>query len=331
MQRVFGIVIGGALALAGSVPATASAAVKIRVGPSLSAVASSGQFAYVASAPLSAKAGSLAFVDLPRNRVIGRVHVGHNPMAVAVDSRRRFAYVANYDVKGSVSVVDLRRRVIARTLPAGKDPGNVQLASRGGRNLLLVENQGVTEPAKGSVDVWDLGTMRRIRRLATGFNPIGLALLPGRGQALVGDGNRGFAWVLDLGQLRFVKRVPVPAGPVNDIEVGGQRVYVVSVGGISVLRQSTLAPLGQVVKPLKPFDPLTVAVTPSGIGYVVDNGFGMPLAGTVQILAGPRTAGRRTVGQNAIGIALAQHNTRLVVTSYNEGTLWVIPTPKPSA
>ena len=69
-----------------------------------------------------------------------------------------------------------------------------------------------------------------------------------------------------------------------------------SAGGISVLRQSTLAPLGKVVKPLNPFDPITVAVTSSGTGYVVDNGFGMPLAGTVQILAGPKTAGRRTVG-----------------------------------
>jgi hypothetical protein len=68
--------------------------------------------------------------------------------------------------------------------------------------------------------------------------------------------------------------VTIPADAVTDLAAGPKLVCVTGDGGISVLRRATLAPVGQVVQPLKPMDPVSVAVSSADIGYVVDSGGG---------------------------------------------------------
>jgi YVTN family beta-propeller protein len=316
-------------ALAVSVPAAAAAAapVKMSVGPAAVQVVAAGSVAYVASAPLKAKPGHLVFVDLRRDRVFARVTVGHNPEAIAVDQTSGRAYVANYDDPGSISVIDVRLRKVVRTLPAGANPGNLAVVGPRGHRLLVVLNQGQTSPTRGSVDVWNLRTMKRLGRLRTKFTPIGLASL-GAERMLVGDANKGYAYVLDPNRMRLVRRVTIPAGPVNDIAVGPTLVYVTAdPEGITVLSRLTLTPVGSVVPSLPPSDPVRVAVSATDIGYVVDNGFGAPHPGTLQVLDGAGTAAFRPLGLNAIGIALTQDQRTLLVTAYDEGKLWVLPVP----
>jgi YVTN family beta-propeller protein len=292
-------------------------------------VASAGHFAYVTSAP-PGQAGSLAFVDLRREKTFAHVTVGQNPQAVALGPGGRFAYVANEDAQ-SVSVVDVRLRRVVRTLAAGIDPVDVAVARPGGHKLLLVVNKGPMLPTQGSIDVWNLKTMRRIAHVVVNFNPLAIAVLTTGHRALVGDGNDGFAFVLDLRQLRIVKQVTVPAGPVLDLAVGRRLVYLACAGGISVLRQSTLAPVGGVVTPVFPQFPSSDAASPADVGYVVNAGGGAPdQAGALQILSGPNTVGTEPLSTLPDGIALTSNSRTALVTAFNDGTLWLVPLPRPT-
>ncbi len=328
MRRALVVVIG-VLTLLAAVPAVALATEQVPVGPAPTAVASARHYAYVTSAP-SGQAGSLAFVDLHRETTVAHVPVGENPQAVALDPGGRFAYVANFDTQGSVSVVDLRLRRVVRTLPAGVNPADVAVAQPGGHKLLLVVNRGPMDTEQGSIDVWDLKTTRRIAQVVVNFNPIAIAVLTTGRRALVGDTNDGFASVLDLRQLRIVKQVTVPAGPVNDLAVGRRLVYLACAGGITVLRQSTLAPVGGVVTPVPPQFPNTDAVSPADVGYVVNAGGGAPgVPGALQILSGPNTVGTAPLSTSPDGIALTSNSRTALVTSFDDGTLWIVPLPRP--
>jgi DNA-binding beta-propeller fold protein YncE len=299
--------------------------------------------AYVTVAPQSdLTKGYLVYVDLRRNRVVARVNVGPNPEGFAFDRVTGLGYVSNYAKRGAIRVIDIRHRKVVQTLPAGLNPFNLAVVTSGQRRLLVVLNNGTTQPARGSIDIWNLKTMRRARRIPVSFSPAGLASI-GTDRMLVGSFASGAAWVLDLNKLKLVRRVTVPVTAVNGLASGTKHIYVTGLDGISVLDRRTLKPVGPVIKPLPPGVPLGVA-TFGDVAYVVNNGApgatrnppcgvcggntSAPFpAGALQILRGTTTLGSRKLGRDAQDVAVADGNRKLLVTARLDGTLWVIPRP----
>src|SRR5207302_1237060 len=269
-----------AAAAAGAVAVTASPAAArslISVGKEgtsgPSTVTAVGPMAYVTVAPLRnlTLPGYLAYVDLGRRRVVAQVNVGRNPEGFAYDGATGLGYVSNYDSRksGTIRIVDIRGRKVVRTLPAGLNPWTLAVARSTHGRLLVVVNNGNGD--RGSIDIWNLSRTRRISRLALRFSPVGLTSIGGN-RMLVGSFNGGAAWVLDLNRLKLVRKVAIPAGPVNGLAAGTKHIYVTGFGGITVLDRRTLKPVGPVVDPSVPGNPLGVAVASGDTAYVVDNG-----------------------------------------------------------
>lgn len=313
-------------------PARTTTPTKIAVGKRPQGVVAVGSTAYVTNAPLRGKMpGQLVYVNLRRDRVFARVTVGKDPLSLAIDAAKGLAYVSNF-IPGTVSVINLRQRKVVDTLQAGFGPTNVALVGPKRHRMLVVLNQGYLKPPRGSIDIWDLRTMKRVRRLNVNYNPSGLASL-GHERVLVGSENTGHAYVLNVKKRRFVRRLTLPVLAVHEIAAGSKFIYVTAEasnsigGGTVVLSRHGLKQVGRVVKALAPGDPLFVAVSSDNRAYVVNNGFGEPVVSTLQVLRGPHTIGSRKLGKCTIGIALAQRERTLLATVFDEGKLWVFPRP----
>jgi hypothetical protein len=349
-----GIVFAAALAV--GVPAGASSAATasptaarsiIPVGKQgtygPSTVTAVGSTAYVTVAPLRnfALQGYLAYVDLGRKRVVARVNVGPNPEGFAFDGATGLGYVSNYDQHGTIRVVNLRAGKVVRTLPAGQNPWSLAVVgSRQGGGLVVLNNGGGKQ-AHGSIDIWSLSPLRHVRRLRLNFSPVGLASIGGD-RMLIGSFTTKAAWVLDLRTLKLVRRVEVPAGPVNGLAAGTKHIYLSGLDGITVLDRRTLKTVGPMVEPLLPGNPLGVAVASGDMAYVVDNGApggvkptgtvlgpGSPPFpnGTLQILRGTKTLGSRKLGRDAQEVTLADRGRKLLVTARLDAQLWMLPRP----
>jgi hypothetical protein len=307
-------------------------------GPST--VTAVGSMAYVTVAPLRnfALPGYLAYVDLSRKRVVAQVKVGRNPEGFAFDSATGLGYVSNYDKQGSIRVVNIRDRKVVRTLPAGLNPWSLAIVSSSRGRLLVVVNNGGGRG--GSIDIWSLNTMRRLRRIPVKSSPVGLASIGGA-RMLVGSFTTKAAFVLDLNALKLVRTVTVPAGPVNGMAAGTKHIYVTGLDGITVLDRRTLKATGPVIQPLVPGNPLGVTTASGDMAYVVDNGApggtkptgvlapGSPPfpTGTLQILRGTKTLGSRKLGRDAQEVTLADRGRKLLVTARLDAELWVLTRP----
>lgn len=125
--------------------------------------------------------GALLLVDLVEARVIGHCELeAADSHGVAVDHSGRFAYVANHG-SGTVSVVQLDRMQLVRSIEAGGGP----------RGIAVHPNKDeiwVTNVSTNSISVIDLKTQRESKEFACGAMPVDICF--------GGDGE--FAYVVNM-------------------------------------------------------------------------------------------------------------------------------------
>jgi YVTN family beta-propeller protein len=157
---------------------------------------------------------------------LAEIGVGLEPRCVALSPDDKFAYVSN-GIGGTVSVVDLQRRRVVKTIPVGTEPRGCALTPNG--HWLFVANH-----TEGTVSVIDTSSNTEVSRVAVGRNPTALAITNN------GDDN-------DADETVFVTEIfaeLIPNGPGEARDVGKQGVvYSFVVGNPSALTKITLSPL----------------------------------------------------------------------------------------
>jgi YVTN family beta-propeller protein len=166
---------------------------------------------------------TLSFVSLADGRELGRVATGEDPHEIAVSPDGRTAAVVSYGARGidifdvasrtklrtidlapnqgphgivwladgrlvvttersrSVAVVDTRRGDAVTTIPTGQEGTHMVVVSPDGRRAFTANIGG------GTVSVLDLAAGRKLRDIAVGGRPEGIALSPDGRTLWVGD------------------------------------------------------------------------------------------------------------------------------------------------
>jgi DNA-binding beta-propeller fold protein YncE len=316
--------------------AAAPIGTKVIVGanPSAVTIGRSGRVAYVTTAQINSRRGSLVFVSTATRRVVRKVRVGQNPEAVALSRSGAQAFVANYS-SDTISVVKTRTGA-ARAVKAGKQPASLLDAVVGGRELLFVANGGPVQPPSGTVQVIAVKTMRTVKTIRLSYNPSSLAATRNGRTVFVGNANAPRFSVVNTRTMKVTRSVRLTnAAPVNALAVSrdGTRLYVATLSGTAVisvpaLRQVTFIPADD------PGDPLGVAVGPGGLALAV-NGQGeasQPAPGSLTVIKGTtRVKSVGPLGFFAGDVAITPNGRATWVTNFgirNGGYVLTFPTPQ---
>jgi YVTN family beta-propeller protein len=119
-------------------------------------------------------------VDVPSQRVVGTVPVGHGPLGIAVHPDGTRVYVANY-ADGTVTVVGTAANQRLRTIRVGRRPFAVAVDPTGAR--VYVSSVGA-----GAVTVIDAASAEVTMDIPVGDYPFGLAIDPVSQQVGVATG-----------------------------------------------------------------------------------------------------------------------------------------------
>jgi uncharacterized repeat protein (TIGR01451 family) len=198
-------------------------------------------------------------------RLMGRVHLGSDPEAIAIDASRNRAYVAlGEGLLVTVGTEDLR---VLCTVPVGTGPGAtavnevtgaVYVASRVEGAISEVQDSGcgpvepipgrfepsglvvdersnrlyLSDAQAGEVIALDGETGREVGRLSVGTYPEALALDRARNLLYVANSGDGSLSVVDLEGLRVLHTVKISQGPLLGLTVdeASGRVYVMHLG-----------------------------------------------------------------------------------------------------
>ncbi len=199
------------------------------------------------------------------------IHVGRNPVLVAIDARDRRAFVADEGPlsgesqalpagPGSVDTVDERTGAVLRRVAVGQSPIALGYDAPTGRVFVLCAGRidtsaGLTAPG-GSVSVLDAATGALVRTLRVGaptLPPQSLAgAAPGARQSLVVDSTSGRVYVVvDAGVLVLDGRtgavrgeLDVSGSPVPTVGAIGGRPRRLFVGDGTAAGLPTITPLG---------------------------------------------------------------------------------------
>jgi YVTN family beta-propeller protein len=157
---------------------------------------------------------------------LAEIGVGLEPRCVALSPDDKVAYVTN-GISGTVSVVDLQRRRVVKTISVGTEPRGCALTPNG--HWLFVANH-----TEGTVSVIDTSSNTEVSRVAIGRNPTALAITNN------GDDN-------DADETVFVTEIfaeLIPHGPGEARDLGKQGVvYSFVVGNPSAVTKIALSPL----------------------------------------------------------------------------------------
>nr|WP_245817951.1 YncE family protein [Granulicella rosea] len=121
----------------------------LQVGAEPTALAVNGHRdeVYVVNTQTRQTSGSISVVDTTKNRIAATIPVNRQPVAIAVDSSGRRAFVVNSG-SNNISVLDLDQRRQIAVASTGEQPGVVRIAANG--RTLIVTNRG-----SGSVSIYD--------------------------------------------------------------------------------------------------------------------------------------------------------------------------------
>ena len=233
-------------------------------GPSGVAFAPDGATAYVANQNADrvsvinvATAVQTTTIALPL--ISGQAHVG--PYGIVVNSAGTRVYVAdNYG--NQLSVIDATTNTVIDTVVLTASPSEV-LLSADGSILYVTETDGAVHLFDTATDTPNATTPT----IAIGPNPFGLALSPDGSTLLVGY----------AGGVRIVNAATNTAGATVAVSPGpaflaftpdGSHAYVANqaVGTVSDIDVAA----GTATTPLTIPDPVGIAITPDGTGYVSD-------------------------------------------------------------
>jgi DNA-binding beta-propeller fold protein YncE len=191
-----------------------------------------------------------------------------------------------------VSVVGTRAGKVLRTVKVGQHPTSLVDVVVGGRELLFVANGGPVQPARGSLQVLAVATLRTVKTIRLPYNPSELAASRNGRTVYVGDTDAPRFGVVDAKALKLKRSVGLRgAAPVNALAVSrdGSRLYVATLASTVVLATRTLRQLA-VIPADPPGDPLGIAVGPGGLALAVNGqgGASRPSPGTLTVIRGTR-------------------------------------------
>jgi len=131
---------------------------------------------------------TVAIVSATRDVVVGSVHVGVKPSAVAYDSRRGEIFVAN-DGSANVSVINDTSNTVVATVPVGEDPVGLSYAEGFGEVFVSVMYAG-------NVSVINDTTNTVVADIPVPACPWGSAYDPARAELFVAGTCGGRIWVV---------------------------------------------------------------------------------------------------------------------------------------
>jgi DNA-binding beta-propeller fold protein YncE len=211
-----------------------------------------------------------SLVDLASGRTVATLPTGEGPHEVAVSPDGRWAVASNYGGQApghTLTVLDLRQRMVARTVDLGEYQRPHGLAWTGdGRRLL------VTSEASRTVVVVDTRSWTVERAIATDSLPVHMVAVSADGRrAYAASIQAGRVVMLDLAGARTIRTTPVGAGSEGiAMSPDAHEVWVACRGAntVGILDAATLQLTDTV--PSASF-PIRVRFTPEGRRVLVSN------------------------------------------------------------
>jgi YVTN family beta-propeller protein len=145
----------------------------------------------------------ISLIDAKSFTRIGLVKVGTHPFGITIDEKGERAYTANVE-SNDISVVDLKTRKLLGTVPSGKRPYAVALAN--GRGF-------ATDQYGGTVSVFDLVTLKPLKRISVGDYPEGIESSSDGTTVYAVNWFSNEVWAIDSGTLEVAAKMPVGDGP----------------------------------------------------------------------------------------------------------------------
>jgi YVTN family beta-propeller protein len=131
------------------------------------------------------------------------VKVGAHPFGVTIDAQGARAYAANVE-SNDVSVVDLKEAKLLGTVAVGKRPYAVALAK--GRGFS-------TDQYGGTVSVFDLATLKPVKRISVGDYPEGIETSADGNSVYVVNWFSNEVWAINAETLAVTAKMPAGDGP----------------------------------------------------------------------------------------------------------------------
>lgn len=198
---------------------------------------------------LDEKRGDLIRMDLNRGSMVKRVHLGYKPRFLAFhEAGKRLVLTSGLDQK--VYFINPETLKIQDVLLVGSNPDG-----------LLVNDKYlyVTEQGSNTLNIFDINTLRPLKKLTVGFGP--RRLIEKNNNVYVANYKGSSISLVLASQQRMARSIPVGNGPF-EMALSNQRkwLYVISQhdGAISVLDQTSSKLTTTIELGSKPADILTV-------------------------------------------------------------------------
>jgi YVTN family beta-propeller protein len=187
--------------------------------------------------------GAVQMLDSRSGRRLATVRVGHEPGALAVDTRRGHVFVANLG-EGTVSLLDARSGALLRTTPVGLVSQALAIDERTAR-LFVIGLAGTVDSAQpawsegrraGLLGLLDTRTGALLQRTQVGSGPDALAVDERSARVFVASSTAGTLSVLDARSGTLLRTVTLGGRPsALAVDERRRRVYVADAGTLSVL------------------------------------------------------------------------------------------------
>jgi YVTN family beta-propeller protein len=196
--------------------------------------------------------GTVSVLEYPSNALAAAIHVGGEPVDVAITPDGKQAWVVD-QAGGTVSVIDTKtRRVIAGPIPVGKAPRGIAITPDGSRAY-------VTNSGDETVTVLDTGSFAPVGKpIPVGKEPDGVAISTDGASAFVAQRGGGIS-VIDTTSGQVVETIDDTFGPSRiTMTPDGRRGFVTNHLAETV---TAFSPAGRSVIG----SPIQVGVEPTGI------------------------------------------------------------------
>jgi YVTN family beta-propeller protein len=142
-------------------------------------------------------------MDLATYRIVANVPVGRASEGFALSPDEKEIWVGNRS-DATISVIDVARRTVAATLPAGSNPIRMEFTPDG-RHVLV--------PEGGQVSVYDTLTRKKVQSVVVGSNPGGIAVAADGKHAYVSCQGSNEIQIIDTQTWKVIGKIAVGSGP----------------------------------------------------------------------------------------------------------------------